>query len=364
MQKFKLGLKFTAVATLLLTTSCSPTFVIKAAYEESKILLARRDIPKVIADPTIDEETKRKLALVVEAREYSKSMSLEPKESFTTYSRVDKDVLVWVVAGSKPTSFTLHSWWFPVVGHVPYKGFFKKQDAKKQAEDLNRKGYETSVRGADALSTLGWFNDPILSITLRNQDDIVVNTVIHETVHTTLWIKNHVSFNESLANFVGLMGAVEFFKNHPAQNGEGKNTEEKNAQSKNLAAAQSRLEIALEVAAILAELYKDLDALYKSAAPDSAKLKWREWIFQKKIEPLRKKYPEMHILKKINNAELMQLKFYMTNLNLFKGLYDKHHGDWSKFFDEIKKISDEIDIDDSNDPFELLEDSVTTIDNS
>ena len=123
----KLHLTLSLVCFLLCGCSlsgCSPTYVIRAAYEESKILINREDIPDVIADPATSLDEQAKLLKVVAAREFAKNLGLNPQDSFTTYSRVDRDILAWVVVGSKPDAFALHTWWFPIVGSVPYKGFF------------------------------------------------------------------------------------------------------------------------------------------------------------------------------------------------------------------------------------------------
>jgi len=320
---------------------CSPGFYIRAAYEESKILLARQNIQKLIKEKNINPELQRKLKLVTDARDFAEKMGLTPKQSFTTYSQVDNDVLVWVVAGCKPTSFELHTWWFPIVGEVPYKGFFSKKAAEKEERRLQTLGFETSIRGSEALSTLGWFNDPVLSTTLKNQDDWIVNTVIHETTHSTVWIPGSVPFNESLASFVGFQAAIEFYTSI--------------ADPHWIGIANKRNDMEFEIALVLEDLYSELDELYKSKASEQVKLILRSKIFTKHVNPLHKKYPEMRILKEINNSQLMQLKFYMTKLTSFKKLWIKVDRNWPNFFTEIKKISSLSKDNSKLDPYKHLE---------
>jgi len=143
-------------------SGCSPFYVIRAAYEEGKILMNRKEIAEAIAAPDTSPDERNKLELVLEAREFAIGMGLTPGESFTKFTHVDRDTLAWVVLGSKPDSFTLYTWWFPIVGRVPYKGFFEKASADAAAAALERRGYESWVRGTEAISTLGWFNDPVL----------------------------------------------------------------------------------------------------------------------------------------------------------------------------------------------------------
>ena len=338
------------LACVLFIQGCAPGFVLRAAYEQSKILLGREKISKIIANPKETEETKEKLKLVLNARDFAISLGLTPKGSFLSYSRVDKEALVWVVAGCKPTKFQLYTWWFPIVGSVPYKGYFDKTDAEKEEQRLQSKGYETFVRGADALSTLGWFDDPVLTTLIRHEDDWIVNTVIHESVHSTVWIKNNVPFNESLANFVGFQGATEFYK--------------KTGNKEKERIALKRLSIEKNLGSFIEKLYSELNELYESSAPESIKAELRHKIFKKSVGANKKILSKLKILTTLNNAEIMQLKFYLTAFGDFKKLYEISGQSWSSFFESIKAISNEIENDSSLDPFELLKNHISKVDNT
>ena len=335
----KLSLIIISIGAVVFS-GCSAGFIIRSAYEQTKILLKREPIEKVIESSETTSDIKRKLELVTEAREFAKEIGLSPGGSFKTYSNIDRDTLVWVVAGSRPAAFELHTWWFPIVGRVPYKGFFDKKSAEKEALSLKQKGYETFLRGADALSTLGWFDDPVLTPMLRNDDYQIVNTVIHESVHSTVWIPNHVPFNESMANFVGAQGALEFY------------TKRNNAADTKTASV--RLQIENKLADTVTKLYDALDTLYKSDISESQKLESREQIFKERMKTFRQEHPQFKALQTINNAEIMQLKFYLTNLKLFADAY-KEAGSWERFVGLIKEVSKEIGEDSTKDPFNLLE---------
>lgn len=319
--------KFLLIVIMTTTTGCSTGYIIRAAYEQSKILLSRKSIDKIIADPSsdFDEEKIKKLKLVKEVRDFAPLIGLTPKNTFLQYAEVDGDTLVWVIVASKPTSFDLHTWWFPIVGSVPYKGFFDKEDALAESEYLTSQGYEYMVRGADAFSTLGWFDDPMLSTILRRNIPDLVNTIIHESVHTTFWIPGDVALNESLANFIGLKGAIEFFKTQ-------------NPNQELLEQSILNFERELYIADIVQELYRELDTMYKSDLSQEAKITKKIEIFNKHTTPLFSRYPDLKILRSANNAELIQIKLYTTGFKDFQLLFDNQGGSWSKFLDKVKEL--------------------------
>jgi predicted aminopeptidase len=324
---------------------------VRAAYEQSKILLARRSIDSVIADPSTSQEDRSKLEFVQQAREFAKEIGLEPGNSFTAYSDVGKETLAWVVVASRRDAFALYTWWFPIVGTVPYKGFFDEADANDQARELEAKGFESSVRGTEAFSTLGWFNDPLFSTTLRNPAYRIVNTVLHESVHTTIWIKDNVPFNETLASFVGSQASVEFFAKYLAQTPVG--TPQRAGLEASLKASARDQQFQSEFAGVIS---KQLSKLYADKLLSSAqKIEQRAAVFDAIIQPFRAQYPQMTALKKINNAEILQFTIYMTKLELFERLFAQVNKSWPAFFQGIKAVKDSVDNDSSKDPWTELQ---------
>ena len=192
--------------------SCSPEYVIRGGWEEAKILSDRRPIEEVVTDPETEPEVREKLLLVRDARVYAeRQLGLDPGKTFTSYSRLDSDTLVLVVSAAPEFELRWKTWWFPIVGRLPYKGYFQFDKALEQAGKLESEGYDVSVRPSAAFSTLGWLPDPILSPSLREDSIGLAETVIHEITHTTFFPKGQARFNESFANFVGWRGSIEFF---------------------------------------------------------------------------------------------------------------------------------------------------------
>jgi predicted aminopeptidase len=188
-------------------------YILRAGWEEAKILSRREKIEDVIADSATSEALRSRLRLVMAARSYAvDSLGLDAGESFTTYAQLDRDTLVLVLSAAYRDRLEAYRWWFPVVGRLPYKGYFRPADALRARDDFQARGFDTYLRPASAFSTLGWFNDPLLSTTVRGDTTFLVNTVIHELSHNTLFVSGNAEFSESFASFIGTRGAEAFFR--------------------------------------------------------------------------------------------------------------------------------------------------------
>ena len=177
-----------------------------------KILRARQPIPTVLQDPATDARTRGKLTFVLEARRFAADeLGIDVGDAYTQYTELDSDTLALVLSAAHKDRLASKTWWFPIVGHVPYKGYFDEDDALGDQAELEEEGFDTWLRPTAAFSTLGWFNDPVLSTMLRSDDVEVVETVLHELAHRYLFASGRVRFNESFATFVGRAGAARFF---------------------------------------------------------------------------------------------------------------------------------------------------------
>jgi len=149
-------------------SGCSPFYVIRAVYEEGKILWRREPIPQYLEKAAVGPDTQDKLKLVLAVREYARDvLKLNVGGSYSSYSYVDRPDLSYILTAAPRTELRPYTWWFLIVGRVPYKGYFSKEDADAAAEALEAEGYDTNIRTAAAFSTLGWFDDPLLSHLLR-----------------------------------------------------------------------------------------------------------------------------------------------------------------------------------------------------
>lgn len=196
-----------------LTQACSPVFVSKAAYHQTKLLANRIDTDKLIESKDTEQKIRDKIILTRDILSFAKDINLNSGANYTTFSNY-KFPQQWVVTASEEFSLIPYTWWFPIVGSVPYKGFFEKEDALEEAALLKNKGYDVSIRTASAFSTLGWFNDPLTDSLISLSEIDFIATLFHELFHATIWIPNQVAFNETMANAFGYYTALEFIKIH------------------------------------------------------------------------------------------------------------------------------------------------------
>lgn len=334
------GLTGLALVTFLLTpTGC---YLSRAGWEEAKILAGRRRIVRIVEDASTDPDTRARLRLVLEARGFAAdSIKLRTGDSFTTYSHLERDTLVLVVSGAYRDRLEAYTWWFPIVGRVPYKGFFDFGAAKDLARDLERRGYDSYVRPSAAFSTLGWFNDPLLSTTLRLDSINLANTVIHEVTHNTFYKAGEAVFNESFANFVGARGSAWFFRSR--------------GDTASAAFADADWNDDKRMGAFWASLYRSLDSAYKAHPGDTARatrLAARDTVYARgrmrlvhDVAPqLRTLSPERVARIRIdNNAALLARRIYLTDLELFDRVWEREGHDLRRTIERVILLAKDAD---------------------
>jgi predicted aminopeptidase len=175
------------------------------------IIMNAEPVEDFLADPTFPDSLKSKLILINEVRRYAiDSLGLKDTKNYKTLYDQKGQEIMWVVTASEPFQLRAKEWHFPILGSVPYKGFFRKDLAFKLREELIKEGYDVSIRNPGGWSTLGWFTDPILSKMLERNEGDLANLIIHEMSHATIFIKDSIDFNENLATFIGDRGAEKF----------------------------------------------------------------------------------------------------------------------------------------------------------
>lgn len=324
-----------AIGLAYLVASPTGRYLLRAVWAEAGILARRRRITDIIADSSTSRETRRKLQLVLAARAFAaESIGLKAKESFTTFSPLDRDTLVLVLSGAYRDRLVPYTWWFPIVGRVPYKGYFDFEGAKKAAKDLDARGFDVYLRPSPAFSTLGWFNDPLLSTSLHADTLDLANTVVHELTHNTFYASGSAVFNESFANFVGARGAAWFFR------------------SRGSATAGDRLDAEWSddkaLSRFWATLYFRVDSAFRRHSTDSlARLAARDSLYtQGRRDAVTVLGPELRTINsraleriRLDNAALLAHRIYNTDLDVFDQVWAKENGDLKKTIARIIELA-------------------------
>jgi len=325
-------------------------FVLRGGYEQVRLLARRRPLTEALADSTLPAGWRENIALVIAARAFADSaLGLTPGSSFTTFAEIGRDTLVLVLSAAPRNSFTPYQWWFPIVGHVPYHGYFSLRRAQAAARDFEARGYDTALRPASAFSTLGWFSDPLLSTTVEGYGPGVVETVIHEMAHTTLYVPNATPFDESFAQLVGLRGAEAFFRARG------------DSAAADWAAAVWRDEMRL--GAFYAALVDTLRTVYaaglEGAALDSARALHygaaRTRLASGLDGTLERYQGERLARQTLNNATVVGTTIYRTRLDLFEALYEQSN---RSVREAVTRLAKALEGRGTRDPYAVLADLV------
>lgn len=187
------------------------SYGVRQGYGQMNIIWNAKPVEEFLNDPHFPDSLKSRLHLIDEIRKYAiDSLGLKDTENYKImYDQKGKEIM-WVVMACEPFALKQKEWNFPIVGAVPYKGFFNQSLAFELKDELEKEGYDVVVRNPGGWSTLGWFTDPILSKMLNRSEGDLANLIIHEMVHSTIFVKDSVEFNENLATFIGDRGAEKF----------------------------------------------------------------------------------------------------------------------------------------------------------
>ncbi|HEX2249481.1 MAG TPA: aminopeptidase [Gemmatimonadales bacterium] len=296
-------------------------YITRAGFEETRILKSRQPISRMVRDASVDPAVRRSLSLVLQARDYAARLGLQAKETYTTYADVGRDTLLLVLQAAPKDCICPHTWKYPIVGRIPYKGFFDTEAARREAARFDARGYDTYLRPSSAFSTLGWFNDPLLSTALTRDSVELVATVFHEIAHNTLYVKSATPFNESFAHMVGYRAAEAFFR----ERGDTARAQH----------AANRWHDEVVLGDYYAALVARLESLY-AEKPDAAALEAgrREvaaWARSQLQGPVGNRLRTFRIgrltERPINNAQLIGARIYRTRLDLFQQWYEQHGRD-------------------------------------
>jgi predicted aminopeptidase len=198
------------IALMLMTPSFG-CYYGHLAVGQAKLLMARSSVEDVLADPKTPASVRERLELVQRAREYARELGLDVEGQYTSYVDWPGDRIITSIVVTEPGSVEARPFRFPIIGSAPYKGYFDEERALKEAERLRGQGLDVCLHAIPAYSTLGWFDDPLTTPMLEGSSGRLVETVLHELVHATVFVKGQPDFNEGAASFLGQEASVRFY---------------------------------------------------------------------------------------------------------------------------------------------------------
>ncbi len=200
---------FAAMAVVLLPVmlfaGCSAAVVDLSYYWQSArghlaLVHGARPISELLEDGAVEPALAQRLRQASRIRSFaSEELALPENGSYTRYADLGRAYAVWNVVAAPELSLRLRQWCFPVAGCVSYRGYFSQAEAQRYAAELRAQGWEVQVAGVPAYSTLGWFDDPILSSFIRYPEGELARLIFHELAHQVAYARGDSTFNESFA---------------------------------------------------------------------------------------------------------------------------------------------------------------------
>lgn len=309
-------------------------YYLQAVSGQLELMAHRTPIRELLADPDTDPELGRRLELVLQVREFaSRDMLLPDNDSYRSYVALDREHVVWNVFAAPEFSVQAKTWCFPVAGCVAYRGYFDEDRAQAYAGELAREGYDVYVGGVAAYSTLGRFDDPVLSTMMRWGDTRLAAVIFHELAHQMLYVEGDTGFNESFASLVEQEAVSRWLRQTGREDA--------------LADYRLGIERAGEFAALVIGAREALAQVY---ATDVGPVQWRARK-QAVLQDLRQDYQALRaswdgwsgydgwFSRDLNNAHLVSVAAYQAWVPAFRTLLARQDGDLARFYQSARELA-------------------------
>ena len=320
------------VACLLASACSTLRYYSHVTHGEASLLVKRRSIERIVGDAKTDPVLRSRLEEAASARRFaSEKLGLPRNRSYTTYVDLGRPYVTWNVFATPEFSVDPVTRCFPFAGCVAYLGFFDRARADREAARLKAAGDDTSIEGAAAYSTLGWFADPVLSSMLRWSEDELDGVIFHELSHQLIYAKDDTAFNESFATFVQEEGLREWRASRglPIDDDAGE-------RARDDAFTQ-----------LILDLRERLRALYVRDLPAEEKRAGKE----REFEAFRERYRELRagwgkddrydrwVAQPANNARLVPFGLYDRWVPAFASLFESARRDWPAFYEAVRALA-------------------------
>jgi len=297
------------------------------------VMRRAQPIDALIADPATEAALRERLVRAREIRAFaSRELGLPDNRSYTAYADLPRPFVLWNVFATPELSLKLERWCFPVAGCVSYRGYYDRDEAERFASGLRSRGLEAHVGGVPAYSTLGWFDDPLLSTFIRYPEGELARLVFHELAHQAYYLAGDTPFNESFATAVEEIGVERWLAAR--------------ADPATTRAYREHAQRRREFVALLRRTRDRLQTIYDGPGDADARRAGKAATF----EALRTEYAALKaswggfagydrfFAQGPNNAQLAAVGTYNDLLPAFRALLARHDGDLPRFYDAVRAL--------------------------
>ena len=320
---------------LCLGACSAPSYYLQAMSGQHKLMRSRQDIQTLINDPDTPAELAGQLKTAEQIKTFAQSaLGLSNDGSYSSYVEVEGEALVWNVIATEEFSLQPKKWCFPVAGCVPYRGYFKQQKAQASADRLSAKGMDVIVSPVAAYSSLGWFDDPLLSTMFSGSETRLAAYLFHELAHQRLYVKNDGLFNEGYASFVEEMGLRTWLEyKHQPQDLQNWLKLQQVSKDFTRLVGDTRVQLVKlyasgQTEAMMRKNKAEIFSLFEAGYQHLCDEKWQG-----------KRYYANWFKEPLNNARLALYNTYEGSHCAFRRLWDQGGGDWQKFHQLAEKKS-------------------------
>ena len=322
---------FLIIATVTVSACSSFGYYMDLMEGHSELLEKRKPIKEILADKDTELKLRNLLEKSQDIRDFaSKSLHLPENDSYRMYADLQRRYAVWNVVAAKEFSVRPKKWCFIFVGCLSYRGYFSKADATSYAKELKAEGYDVYVAGANAYSTLGWFDDPLLNTMMYKSEARRAGIIFHELAHQVVYIDDDSAFNEAFATTVEQEGIRRWMSI------KGRNKE----YQAYLLNKQRDSEFTL----LLKDSREKLKQLYNLKISDIAKREKKKKLFslmQKKYEALKKSWGgkidyDLWMAQELNNAHLLLIATYHDLVPTFQSMLKNENYNLKNFYSVIE----------------------------
>jgi predicted aminopeptidase len=316
---------------LLLNGCASVSYYSQLASGQLQLLRAREPVSNVIANPQRDQKLRTHLAQSQKARTFaSQQLHLPDNQSYRLYADIGRPFVVWNVFVTPEFSLKPHNHCFPIAGCVAYRGYYSQSGARGEAAVQRLQGMDVSIGGVEAYSTLGWFNDPIMSSMMSWGDERLATLIFHELAHQRLYVKDDTEFNESFATFVEQEGTRQWraFRSLPPET--GSLIKQRDQFTQLVLDTRTRLEKLYVQPLPATQMRERKAAEFEQFRRDYRAMRDNQWAGDKRYDAW--------VNAPLNNARLLPFGLYDQWVPAFVALFSQVGGDWVKFYAAAEKL--------------------------